>query len=100
MIENIFVLEEEDIEAIRRDTYQIYREFLDPDGKGYVTRDDIKALSQDTLKEITRRSEAPHGPVAGAPDDRGGEYKFRAKNEANQGEEDGRENEKEGRDEL
>lgn len=100
MIENMFDLEEADLEAIQRDTYQIYREFLDPRGKGFVTRDNIRALSQETLKEIARRSEAPHGPVAGSPADRGAASKFRMKEQANEYDDDERESDKEGRDEL
>ena len=100
MIENMFDLEEADLEAIQRDTYQIYRECLDPRGKGFVTRDDIRALSQETLKEIARRSEAPHGPVAGSPADRGAASKFRMEEQANEYDDDERESDKEGRDEL
>lgn len=92
----MFELDEDDIESIQRDTYEIYHEFLDPDGKGFVTRDDIKALSQDTLKQIARRSEAPHGPVAGTPGDRGAAYKLRMESKA----ETERDTENEGRDEL
>ena len=77
----MFELDDDDIQAIQRDPIQIYRELLDPNSKGFVTRDDIKALSQDTLKEVARRSEAPHGPVAGSPEDRGGAYKFRGEKE-------------------
>ena len=100
MIEDMFELEEEDVEAIQRDTNQVYREFLDPSGKGFVTRDDIRALSQDTLKAIARRTEPPHGPVAGSPADRGGAYKFMAEKEAREDDEVLREREGEGRDEL
>ena len=77
MIENEFELDEEDVQAIQRDTTQVYREFLDPKGKGYITQDDIKALSQDALKKVLRQCEAPHGPVAGSEDDKGGTNKFR-----------------------
>lgn len=77
MIENEFELDEEDVQAIQRDTTQVYREFLDPKGKGYITQDDIKALSQDALKKVLRQCEAPHGPVAGSEDDQGGANKFR-----------------------
>jgi len=92
----LFELDEEDEESIQRDTSEIFHEFLDPDGKGFITRDDIKALSQDTLKQIARRSEAPHGPVAGAPGDLGGASKLRMVNQAES--EQDRENER--RDEL
>ena len=78
----MFELEEEDVEDMQRDTMEIFHEFLDPEGKGFITRDDIKALSQDTLKQIARRSEAPHGPVAGAPGDLGGASKFRVDSKA------------------
>ena len=100
MIEGMFELEEDDVVAIQRDTDQIYREFLDPSGKGFVTRDDIKALSQDTLKAIARRTEAPHGPVAGSPADRGGAYKFGKEKEAREDDEVLREKVGERRDEL
>lgn len=83
MIEDMFELEEDDIESIQRDTNEIYHNFLDPDGKGFITRDGIKALSQDTLKQIVRRCEAPHGPVAGAPGDQGAAYKLRMDTKAN-----------------
>ena len=82
MIEDLFELDEEDVEIIHRDTIEIFNEFLDPEGKGFITRDDIKALSQDTLKQIARRSEAPHGPVAGAPGDQGGASKLRTDSKA------------------
>lgn len=82
MIEDLFELDEDDVESIQRDTFEIFHEFLDPDGKGFITRDDIKALSQDTLKQIARRSEAPHGPVAGAPGDLGGAFKLRMDSKA------------------
>jgi len=78
----MFELDEEDVEHIQRDTSEIFHEFLDPEGKGFITRDDIRALSQDTLKQIARRSEAPHGPVAGAPGDLGGASKFRMDSKA------------------
>lgn len=97
VIEDMFEMDEHDLQAIQRDTNKIYREFLDPSGKGYVTREEIKALSQDTLKEIARRTEPPHGPVAGAPDDRGGAYKASLEKDADQNE---REIEVEGKDEL
>ena len=90
----MFELDEEDVESIQRDTFEIFREFLDPEGKGFITRDDIKALSQDTLKQIARRSEAPHGPVAGAPGDLGGASKLRLDSKAEQ------DTENERRDEL
>ena len=93
----MFEMDEHDLQAIQRDTHKIYREFLDPSGKGYVTREEIKALSQDTLKEIARRTEPPHGPVAGASDDRGGAYKASLEKDADQNEQ---EIEVEGRDEL
>lgn len=82
MIEDLFELDEDDVESIQRDTFEIFHEFLDPDGKGFITRDDIKVLSQDTLKQIARRSEAPHGPVAGAPGDLGGAFKLRMDSKA------------------
>ena len=66
-LENIFELDDIDEEHLQRDTNQVFREFLDPNNKGYVTRDDIKALSQESLKEIARRTEAPHGPIAWEP---------------------------------
>lgn len=78
----MFELDEEEVELIQRDTFGIFNEFLDPEGKGFITRDNIKALSQDTLKQIARRSEAPHGPVAGAPGDLGGASKLRTDSKA------------------
>ena len=93
----MFEMDEHDLQAIQRDTNKIYREFLDPRGKGYVTREEIKALSQDLLKEIARRTEPPHGPVAGTPEDRGGAYKASLEKKADQNEQ---EIEDEGRDEL
>ena len=92
----MFELDEEDVEVIQRDTFKIFHEFLDPDGKGFITRDDIKALSQDTLKHITRRTEAPHGPVAGEPGDLGGASKLGMVSKA----ENERDTENERRDEL
>lgn len=101
MIENLFELDEDDIQAIQRDTTQIYREFLDPKGKGYVTHDDIKALPLDTLKKILRRCEAPHGPLAGSENDRGGAYKFRtAGRKGSEDENDERQREEVKKDEL
>lgn len=82
LINDLFELDEEEVELIQRDTFGIFNEFLDPEGKGFITRDDIKALSQDTLKQIARRSEAPHGPVAGAPGDLGGASKLRTDSKA------------------
>ncbi|XP_068724814.1 uncharacterized protein [Montipora capricornis] len=100
MIEDWFELDDDDIEAIQRDTTEIYRQFLDPSGKGFVTPDDIRVLSQDSLKKIVRRSEAPHGPVAGSPEDRGGAYKLRKEKEGSEDEDDEQEREPELRDEL
>ncbi|XP_020631250.1 uncharacterized protein LOC110068214 [Orbicella faveolata] len=96
IIEDLFELDEEDVEDMQRDTLEIFHELLDPEGKGFITRDDIKALSQDTLKQIARRSEAPHGPVAGAPGDLGGASKLRMDSKA----ETGQDTENERRDEL
>ena len=100
MIEDWSELDDDDIEAIQRDTTEIYRQFLDPSGKGFVTPDDIRVLSQDSLKKIVRRSEAPHGPVAGSPEDRGGAYKLRKEKEGSEDEDDEQEREHEVRDEL
>lgn len=98
LIEDIFTLDEEIIDLIQRDTYEIFHTLLDPVGKGFLTPDDIKALSQKTLKEIVRRCEEPHGPVAGAPGDKGAASKLKIQTEAEQDKH--IEREKEERDEL
>ena len=98
LIEDIFTLDEETMELIQRDTHEIFHTLLDPDGKGFLTRDDIRALSQETLKTIVRHCEEPHGPVAGAPGDRGATYKLKIQTEAKQDKY--KEQRKEDRDEL
>lgn len=98
LIEDIFTLDEETMELIQRDTHEIFHTSLDPDGKGFLTRDDIRALSQETLKTIVRHCEEPHGPVAGAPGDRGAAYKLKIQTEAKQDKY--KEQRKEDRDEL
>lgn len=84
LVEDIFTLDEDIIDLIQRDTPEIFHTLLDPAGRGFLTRDDIKALSQETLKTIVRHCEEPHGPVAGAPGDKGAASKLKTLTEAEQ----------------
>ena len=50
---------------------EIFDDIIDPEGKGYFTKEDVKNMSVERLKDIARAVDVPHGPVAGTDEDEG-----------------------------
>ena len=46
------------------DARNVFRNYLDAEGKGYLTRQDIVNISKESLKNIARKIDPPHGPIA------------------------------------
>lgn len=78
MIEENFELDEYEMKTLQRDPQKLFKTYLDLEGKGYVTEEDIKKIPQEDLKIVALNSESPHGPIAGDPGDYGmaGQKKF------------------------
>lgn len=53
----------DDMEKLNRDPIKIFNTYLDKNGKGFVTVDDIKKLSSNDIKMTALYSESTHGPV-------------------------------------
>lgn len=60
-IENAFPIDEE--EEIDRDPKMLFTTYLDPEGKGFITVDEIMKIPSDDIKKVLLGSETPHGPM-------------------------------------
>lgn len=55
---------EHDKDDLSGDPRRIFDQYLDTEGKGFLTKQDILKISQETLKTVARLVDPPHGPEA------------------------------------
>ena len=58
-----------DKDKLSEDPIQIFHEHLDTEGKGFLTKQDILGIPQETLKIVARLIDPPHGPVTKETDE-------------------------------
>lgn len=53
---------EHDKDGLSKDPRRIFDQYLDTEGRGFLTKHDILQISRETLKTIARLVDPPHGP--------------------------------------